>query len=133
MCYRELLTAIATVRKTDTSAAYYEVIESEADVVRMVFAIYTQQRFSINAIARLLNERGVSTRTGKLAGNDRRCGDCCATRPMKGKACFGKTEQSERQRITLGRCVSGTVPRTEATVIVIGLARTGSKCPFLRW
>src|SRR5271157_1799189 len=46
------------VRKTDTSAAYYEVIESEADVVRVVFAIYTQQRFSINAIARLL-------RTGK--------------------------------------------------------------------
>src|SRR6266567_1870201 len=53
------------VRKTDTSAAYYEVIESEADVVRMVFAIYTQQRFSINAIARLLNARGTSTRTGK--------------------------------------------------------------------
>src|SRR5881398_846191 len=53
------------IRKTDTSAAYYEVVESEADVVRMVFAIYTQQRFSINAIARLLNERGVSTRTGK--------------------------------------------------------------------
>src|SRR5205823_6863990 len=32
------------VRKTDTSAAYYEVMESEADVVRMVFALYTQQR-----------------------------------------------------------------------------------------
>jgi site-specific DNA recombinase len=29
------------VRKTDTSAAYYEVVESEADVVPMVFAIYT--------------------------------------------------------------------------------------------
>src|SRR5215470_13792062 len=53
------------VKKTDTSAAYYEVVESEADVVRMVFAIYTQQRLSINAIARLLNERGISTRTGK--------------------------------------------------------------------
>src|SRR6266849_2082403 len=38
------------VRKTDTAAAYYEVVESEADVVRMVFAIYTQQKLSINAI-----------------------------------------------------------------------------------
>src|SRR5258708_1576513 len=53
------------VRKTDTAAAYYDVVESEADVVRMVCAIYTQLQFSINAIARLLNERGISTRTGK--------------------------------------------------------------------
>jgi hypothetical protein len=52
----------------------------------------------------------------------------------EGKACFGKTEQSERQRITRPRhCVSGTVPLIEAAVIVIGLARTGSKCLFLRW
>lgn len=120
------------VRKTDTSAAYYEVIESEADVVRMVFAIYTQQRFSINAIARLLNERGISTRAEKLAGNDRRCGDCCATRPMKAKRALAKPS-SQNDSASRGRCVSGTVPRTEATVIVIGLARTGSKCPFLRW
>src|SRR6266498_1050984 len=45
------------VRKSDTSAAFYEVIEAEAKVVRMVFEMYTQQRLSINAIARLLNER----------------------------------------------------------------------------
>jgi site-specific DNA recombinase len=56
------------VRKTDTSAAYYEVVDSEADVARMVFAIYTQQRFSVNAIARALDERGISTRTGKRVG-----------------------------------------------------------------
>jgi site-specific DNA recombinase len=31
------------IRKTDTSIAYYEVIESEAGVVRMVFKMYTQQ------------------------------------------------------------------------------------------
>src|ERR1700719_912586 len=53
------------VRKSDTSAAFYEVVEAEAKVVRMVFEIYTQQRLSINAIARLLNERHVVTRTGK--------------------------------------------------------------------
>src|ERR1700716_1647144 len=30
------------IRKSDTSAAYYEVIEAEAGIVRMVFEIYTQ-------------------------------------------------------------------------------------------
>jgi len=29
------------VKKTDTSAAYYEVLESQAGVVRMVFEMYT--------------------------------------------------------------------------------------------
>src|ERR1700716_3238742 len=53
------------VRKNDTSAAFYEVIESEAKVVRTVFEIYTQQELSINAIARLLNERETPIRTGK--------------------------------------------------------------------
>ena len=88
------------VRKTDTSAAYYEVIESEADVVRMVFAIYTQQRFSINAIARLLNERGISTRAGKTRWERSTVWGLLRNPAYEGKACFGKTEQSERQRIT---------------------------------
>jgi Recombinase len=53
------------VRKTDPAAAFYEVVDAEAQVVRMVFEMYTPQRLSINAIARLLNERQVVTRTGK--------------------------------------------------------------------
>src|SRR5216683_870193 len=88
------------VRKTDTAAAYYEVVESEADVVRMVFAIYTQQRFSINAIARLLNERGISTRTGKTRWERSTVWGLLRNPAYEGKACYGKTEQSERQRIT---------------------------------
>jgi site-specific DNA recombinase len=53
------------VRKTDTSAAYYEVLESQAGVVRMVFEMYTKQQLNIRAIARLLNQRGIPSRTGK--------------------------------------------------------------------
>jgi len=45
------------VRKSDTSAAFYEVVEAEAKVVRMVFDIYTQQRLRINAIARRLTDQ----------------------------------------------------------------------------
>jgi site-specific DNA recombinase len=88
------------VRKTDTSAAYYEVVESEADVVRMVFATYTQQRFSINAIARLLNERGISTRTGKTRWERSVVWAMLRNPAYEGTACYGKTEQSPRQRIT---------------------------------
>ena len=52
------------VPKSDTAEAYYEVLEPEAEVVQAVFRRYTQERVSINAIARDLNGRGVATRTG---------------------------------------------------------------------
>src|SRR5438445_10467783 len=53
------------VRKSNTSAAYYQVMESEAAVVRRVYEAYTQQGLSINVIAHLLNEEHIATRTGK--------------------------------------------------------------------
>jgi site-specific DNA recombinase len=87
-------------RKTDTSAAYYEVLESEAGVVGMVFEMYTQERLSINAIARLLNKRGISTRTGKTRWERSVVWAILRNPAYEGKACYGKTEQSPRQRIT---------------------------------
>jgi hypothetical protein len=41
------------VKKSDHSVAYYEVIEHEAQAVRMVFETYTRRHLSIHAIARL--------------------------------------------------------------------------------
>jgi site-specific DNA recombinase len=52
------------VKKSEHSAAYYEVIESKEKVIQMVFESYTKQNQSINAIARMLNDRQVPTRTG---------------------------------------------------------------------
>jgi site-specific DNA recombinase len=88
------------MRKTDSSAAYYEVLESEAGVVRMVFEMYTQERLSINAIARLLNKRGISTKTGKTRWERSVVWAMLRNPAYEGKACYGKTEQSPRQRIT---------------------------------
>ena len=51
------------VKKTDASAAYDKVVESEAEVVRLIFDAYTRQGLSIGAIARLLNQCEVPTRT----------------------------------------------------------------------
>src|SRR5437879_12838867 len=78
------------VRKSDTSAAFYEVVEAEAKVVRMVFEIYTQQRLSINAIARLLNERRIATRTGKGRWERSTVWACCATRLIGGPPAMAK-------------------------------------------
>src|SRR4249920_219532 len=47
------------IKKSDNAEAYYEVNETEAEIVRTMFDAYTQQRLSINAIARLLNERQI--------------------------------------------------------------------------
>jgi site-specific DNA recombinase len=88
------------IRKSDSSAAYYEVIESEAQVVRMVFETYTQQGLSINAIARLLNERKIPTRTGTTRWERSTVWGLLRNPAYRGRACYGKTELRPRQRIT---------------------------------
>src|SRR5438128_123008 len=88
------------VRKSDTSAAFYEVVETEAKVVRMVFEIYTQQRLSINAIARLMNERQIATRTRKGRWERSTVWGMLRNPAYRGTACYGKTEQRPRQRVT---------------------------------
>ena len=88
------------VRKSDTSAAYYEVCEAEAKVVRLVFEIYTQGGLSINAIARLLNERQIPTRTAKTRWERTTVWAMLRNPAYQGKACYGKTEARPRQRIT---------------------------------
>ena len=88
------------VKKSDASAAFYEVIEPEAKVVRTVFEIYTQQGLSINAIARLLNERQIATRTGKGRWERSTVWGMLRNPAYQGTACYGKTELRPRQRVT---------------------------------
>ena len=103
------------MKKTDTSAAYYQVLESEAGVVRMVFQLYTKEHLSINAIARLLNTRGIATRTGKTRWERSTVWGILRNPAYQGKACFGKTESRPRQRITRPlRQRNGVAPRDSA-------------------
>src|SRR4029450_3506631 len=86
------------IRKTDHSAAYYEVAEEQARVVRRMFELYSVEGLSIGAIARLLNERGVPTRK-RISRWERSTVWAMVRNPAyKGTACFGKTEISQRQR-----------------------------------
>jgi site-specific DNA recombinase len=88
------------LRKRDGMPASYEVIESEAEIVRAVYARYTTGDESVGAIARWLTDRGVPTRHG-AAKWDRSVVWAMLRNPAyRGTACYGKTKISPRQKIT---------------------------------
>ena len=88
------------VRKSDDAAAYYDIIEAEADVVRMAYDRYVTQGLSIGAITRLLNEKGVPTRKQMSRWERSTVWAMLRNPAYKGAACFGKTQTAPRQRIT---------------------------------
>ncbi len=88
------------VKKSENAAAYYEVVESEAKVVQMVFDAYTQQNQSIYAIAQMLNERQIPTRSRTARWGRVTVWGMLRNPAYRGRACFGKTELCPRQRIT---------------------------------
>ena len=88
------------VKKTETCAAYYEVIEEEAEVVRKVYKLYTEEGLSINAIVRWLNDQCIPTRKGISPWERTTVWAMLRNPAYKGTACFGKTERTERKKIT---------------------------------
>lgn len=88
------------IKKSDTAEACYQVIEHEADVVRMVFDAYAREGLSINAIARLLNRRQIPTRHGDTRWERSTVWAMLRNPAYRGRACYGKTELRARQRIT---------------------------------
>src|SRR6202040_4102770 len=103
------------VRKSEQSAAYYEINEVEAPVVRWVYQRYTIDGtidgLSIGAITRLLNEQRIPTR--KQIGRWERSTVWAMLRTpaYKGAAGFGKTQTAPRQRITRPLRLRGGIPR----------------------
>ena len=88
------------VKKTDTSAAYYEVVDSEAEVVRLIFDAYTRQGLSLGAIAGLLNQREEPTRTRQSRWERPTLWRMLHNPAYAGHAFYGKTELRPRRRIT---------------------------------
>ncbi len=104
------------VKRSERSEAYYEVLDAEARVVREVFELYSEQRLSINAIARLLNERQIPTRTGKTRWERSTVWGMLRNPAYHGVACYGKTRLRPRQRITRPlRLRQGAPSRDSAT------------------
>ena len=88
------------IKKTDSSSAYYEVIEKQAEVVRTVFKLYTEGGLSINATARWLNDHDISSLKGISRWERSTVWGMLRNPAYKGTACFGKTERAERQKVT---------------------------------
>jgi site-specific DNA recombinase len=87
-------------KKTEHSDAYYKIDEAEADIVREIFRLYTDEDYSIGAVARRLNAKGIPTRSNKNGWERSTIWGMLRNPAYKGTACFGKTEKSERKKIT---------------------------------
>lgn len=85
------------VRRTQERAAYYEVVQAQAEVVRQVFDLYITQALSIGAITRRLNELGVPTRTGQSCWERSTIWAILRNPAYRGTACFGKTQEVSRR------------------------------------
>lgn len=68
------------IRKTEDTAAYYLINESQSVVVQDVFKQYAEEFLSIGAITRKLNEQKVPTVKEYRNGNDLLYGRCCVIR-----------------------------------------------------
>ena len=103
------------VKRTEVSEAYYEVVQAEAEVVCQVFERYTEQGWSLKAIARGLNEQGVPTRK-KARWEGSTIWYMLRNPAYEGKACFGKTERVARRKVTRRlRQRGGFSPRVSAS------------------
>jgi len=102
------------IKKTDTTAAYYEIVEPEAEVVRQVFEAYIREGVSINTLAHRLNAREIPTRTGTTRWERSTVWGMRRNPAYSGHACYGKTEGRPRQRITRPLRQRGGVPTRDS-------------------
>jgi len=104
------------VRKADGLPARYEVVEHEAAVVREVFRRYTEEWESLGALARWLTAQGIPTRTAQPRWNKSTVWGMLRNPAYQGTACFQKTLQAERQRMTRRlRQRGGLTPRARCS------------------
>ena len=88
------------VKKTEHSQAYFAVQEQEAQWIRKLFELYTQERWSVGAIVRHLREQGLASPTGKGPWRDSTVWGMLRNPAYQGKAAYGKTQNCPRQKIT---------------------------------
>ena len=103
------------IRKTDQTAAYYQINEEQAQIVRRVFELYGADGLSIGAISRHLNEQNIPTAKQRGRWERSVIWGMLRNPAYKGQACFGKTSIAPRQRITRPiRMHGGIAPRNSA-------------------
>lgn len=103
------------VKKSDLAAAHYDILPSEAAVVRQVYHRYTVDGLSIGAITRWLNEQGIPTRRQAPRWERSTVWGMLRNPAYQGKAGFGKTQIAARQRVTRTQRLTGRSRRGETT------------------
>jgi site-specific DNA recombinase len=88
------------VKKTEQSQAYFVVEESQAQVVRKIFELYTKEGWSIGALVRYLNQQKVRTRSGRGPWQDATLWGMLRNPAYQGRAAYGKTQNCPSQKIT---------------------------------
>ena len=88
------------IKKSNTADAYYEIIEIEAEIVGEIFRLYTEDLLSIAAVVRVLNDRGVATRSGTFRWERSTVWQMLGNPAYKGLAAYGKTQSCTRQKVT---------------------------------
>jgi site-specific DNA recombinase len=84
------------IKKGEQTEGFWEIDETEAQVVREVFTRYVEDGVSIGEIARWLSERGVPTRKGKAVWDRSTVWAMLRNPAYRGQAAFGKTKTAER-------------------------------------
>jgi site-specific DNA recombinase len=90
------------VKKTEHSQGYFVVQESEALIVRKLFELYAQERWSIRGVARHLNQEQVPTPSGKGLWREATILGMLGNPAYQGQAAYGKTQNCPSQKRT--RC-----------------------------
>ena len=88
------------IKRTEDTAAYYQINEEEALVVKEVYRLYTEDLLSIGDVVRELNQRKIPTKKRQSPWERTTVWGMLRNPAYMGKACFGKTERTERQKIT---------------------------------
>jgi site-specific DNA recombinase len=80
------------VKKTDITDGYWEIVDSEAEVVREIFRRYSEEDCSIAELARWLTEQQIPTRTGKATWDRSTVWGMLRNPAYRGQAAYGKTK-----------------------------------------
>jgi site-specific DNA recombinase len=91
------------IRKSEHADAFLEIDETQARVVREIFARYAQDGESVGQIARALSERAVPTRTGAVGWSQSTIWGMLRNPAYAGQAAYGKTRRAGDKRARLTR------------------------------
>ena len=84
------------VKRSERMEGFWEIDETQAQIVREVFDRYVSEGVSIGELARWLTDRGIPTRTGKQVWDRSTIWAMLRNPAYRGQAAFGKTKTDER-------------------------------------